>query len=77
MIDAHSPAAMKGTAAVIPPGERCALSIRYDGLRRIHQPQVNKRVPGVALSRGDMGCPDECGWVPHVSIGRSHIEVAS
>ena len=68
---------MEGAAAVVPPGERCALPIRRYGLRRIEQPKVNEGVPGITLAWGDMGCPDECGWVPHVGIGRSHVEVTA
>ena len=68
---------MKGAAAVVPPGERCALPIRRYGLRRVNQAQVNQSVPGVAFPWGDMRGTNQCGWVPHVGIGRSHVEVTA
>jgi len=77
VIDAHPPAAMKGAAAVVPPGERCTLPIRGDGLCGVDQTEVNEGVPGVALPRGDMRRANQCGWVPHVGIGRGHIEITA
>ena len=73
-VDAHAHVLGEGARAVVPVGERVRPLHRLG--HDVVQPegaQVGQRLP---FRRGDVGRPDEHRRVPHVGVGRRHVEVA-
>ena len=77
VIDAHPPAAMERTAAIVPPGE-CGRRIGgCKSLRRVDEASTNQAQPGCTLFARHVRGTNECRWIPHINVARRHIEVAA